>query len=125
LQATEQLTKDWTLMRMGTDGVPEIPDWLAKNVPEGSAVGIDALVHTIGSARGLETKLTAKGVKLVCVEGNLVDKCAALCSFPVLQLGHDNLVTSLTSLFDRKRAIPSSRDEFVRLLFVQPIFLTE
>lgn len=63
-------------MRSGDEGVLEIPEWLAENLPEGSAVGIDALVHTIASARGLESKLAARGVKLACVEGNLVDKCA-------------------------------------------------
>ena len=63
-------------MRQDDPGVLGIPDWLAENLPSGSAVGIDALVHTITSARSLESKLAAKGVTLACVEGNLVDKCA-------------------------------------------------
>lgn len=63
-------------MRMGDEGVLGVPDWLAENLPEGSAVGIDALVHTMTSARELESKLTPRGVKLACVEDNLVDKCA-------------------------------------------------
>lgn len=78
MQASEQLTADWTLMRMGNDGVPDIPTWLSQNLPEGSAVGIDALVHTIGDGRNLEAKLGPKGVELKCVEGNLVDKYAFL-----------------------------------------------
>ena len=34
-------------MRGGTPGCPDIPDWLAGNVPEGGRVGIDPFVHTV------------------------------------------------------------------------------
>lgn len=46
-QATQQLGPAWTLMRAGTPGCPEIPDWLADNVPDGEAVGIDPYLHTV------------------------------------------------------------------------------
>lgn len=34
-------------MRGGTPGCPDIPEWLASNVPEGGRVGIDPFVHTV------------------------------------------------------------------------------
>lgn len=67
-------------MRANTGNTPEIADWLADNLSAGAAVGIDALVHTIGSARELERKLSAKDVNLKCIEGNLVDACAPVFS---------------------------------------------
>ena len=46
-QATQQLGAAWTLMRAGTPGCPEIPDWLAQNLPDDARVGIDPLLHTV------------------------------------------------------------------------------
>lgn len=80
MQAKAQLSSEWTLMDSDSSGTPDMRVWLAENVPEGSAVGIDALCHTIDSAKTLQTQLVARGVKLTCVEGNLVDKCALLTS---------------------------------------------
>ena len=47
MQAGEQLGPDWTLMKAGTEGCPEIPQWLAGNVPEPGPVGIDPYLHTV------------------------------------------------------------------------------
>ena len=47
MQAGEQLGPDWTLMKAGTEGCPEIPQWLAGNVPEPGRVGIDPYLHTV------------------------------------------------------------------------------
>lgn len=68
-------------MRSNTGGTPDIADWLATNVPAEGSVGIDAQVHTVGSARDLERKLTPKGVHLKCIEGNLVDSYAPTSLF--------------------------------------------
>lgn len=46
-QATQQLSPAWTLMRGGTPGCPEIPDWLATNLPDAARVGIDPYLHTV------------------------------------------------------------------------------
>ena len=48
MQAEQQLPKGWTLMRDGTPSCPDIPDWLIANLPEGSTVGIDPFLHTVG-----------------------------------------------------------------------------
>ena len=47
VQAGEQLGSDWTLMKAGTEGCLEIPQWLAGNVPEPGRVGIDPYLHTV------------------------------------------------------------------------------
>ncbi|KAK9805604.1 hypothetical protein WJX72_007339 [[Myrmecia] bisecta] len=74
LQAEKQLGPGWTLMKAGTPKCPEIPNWLADAVPEGGRVGIDPFLHTVDSARKLQTKLEAAGRHLIpLLEGNLVD----------------------------------------------------
>ena len=47
VQAGEQLGPDWTLMKAGTEGCPEIPQWLASNLAEPGRVGIDPYLHTV------------------------------------------------------------------------------
>ena len=47
VQAEEQLGPDWTLMKAGTEGCPEIPQWLASNLAEPGRVGIDPYLHTV------------------------------------------------------------------------------
>ena len=49
-QAEKQLGKGWQLMRGGTPGCPDIPDWLADNLPEGARVGVDPYLHTVSPA---------------------------------------------------------------------------
>ena len=53
LQAEQQLGKDWMLMRAGTAGCPEIPEWLADTLHEGARVGIDPFLHTVFAPSGL------------------------------------------------------------------------
>ena len=47
MQAGEQLGPDWTLMKAGTEGCPEIPQWLASNLSQPGRVGIDPYLHTV------------------------------------------------------------------------------
>ncbi|KAL6771533.1 hypothetical protein ACKKBG_A26750 [Auxenochlorella protothecoides x Auxenochlorella symbiontica] len=74
LQAESQLESGWTLMKHGTPGCPEIEDWLAENVPEGSAVGYDPWLHTVAAAEKLEAALTEGGRRLVPLSPNPVDQ---------------------------------------------------
>ena len=53
LQAEQQLGRDWTLMRAGTAGCPEIPEWLADTLHDGARVGIDPFLHTVFAPSGL------------------------------------------------------------------------
>ncbi|KAK9789963.1 hypothetical protein WJX73_006444 [Symbiochloris irregularis] len=74
LQAEKQLPKGWTLMRAGTPTCPEISDWLASNLPEGSVVGIDPLLHTVSGAQELHQRLENEERRLQPLGGvNLVD----------------------------------------------------
>uniref|UniRef100_A0A7R9VKA2 Xaa-Pro aminopeptidase P n=1 Tax=Chlamydomonas euryale TaxID=1486919 RepID=A0A7R9VKA2_9CHLO len=75
LQAGKELGPEWTLMKAGTPGCPDIEDWLAEHLPDGGRVGIDPFVHTVDSARKLTSKLEAAGKSLVplLADGNLVD----------------------------------------------------
>lgn len=61
-------------MRAGLPETPNIPDFLASNLPKGSAVGIDPFVHSIDSAKALREALEKAGCSLVPVESpNPVD----------------------------------------------------
>lgn len=74
LQAEKELTQDWTLMKMGVDGVPDVKACLASVMPAGSVVGIDPELHTVSSANELKEKLKACGVDLAPVPSNPVDE---------------------------------------------------
>ncbi|CAG9464398.1 unnamed protein product [Pedinophyceae sp. YPF-701] len=76
LQASEELGPDWTLMKAGTQGCPEIAEYLATELPAGAKVGVDPFLSTLSGARKLKAALEAKGKELLPVfaGGNLVDK---------------------------------------------------
>lgn len=56
LQATQELSEDWTLMRMLEPGVPELVDWLAAQ-PEVYIVGVDSALVSAAQARRLQTAI--------------------------------------------------------------------
>jgi len=49
LQASKEMNQNWTLMKMGMPEVPSKEDWLSKTLPDGSRVGLDAKLISIGS----------------------------------------------------------------------------
>jgi Xaa-Pro aminopeptidase len=73
LQASEQLSSDWTLMKSGEPGVLGMEDWLAEHLQPGQRVGVDSDLMSGAAAKGLSHKLSAKGVTLVPLGTNLVD----------------------------------------------------
>lgn len=74
LQGAQQLGPQWTLMKGGHPATPELPDWLAQNLPKGGRVGIDPYLHTMDTARRLATQLAGAGHTMVPLQGkNLVD----------------------------------------------------
>lgn len=94
LQAEKQLSPDWALMRMGTEGCPDIPDWLAANVPAGGRVGIDPFLITVDGARKLEKQLASAGRTLLPLTGdNLVDRVwgAARPQEPLVRHSRDTM----------------------------------
>lgn len=65
LQAAEQLEGTETeLMKEGLPGTPSIEAWLAEELPAGAAVGVDAMLMSVGALRGLRTALKARGIRL-------------------------------------------------------------
>ena len=49
-------------------------DWIAGNLEEGMVVGYDPRLHTVTSILSLSKALSAYGISLKAIEGNLVDK---------------------------------------------------
>ncbi|KMS95197.1 hypothetical protein BVRB_011370 [Beta vulgaris subsp. vulgaris] len=72
LQAEKQLSTQWRLMRMGEDPAVEI--WMADNLPEEAAIGIDPWCVSIDTAQRWERALEKKRQKLVSTSNNLVDQ---------------------------------------------------
>ncbi|KAI9249140.1 Creatinase/aminopeptidase [Phascolomyces articulosus] len=74
LQASQELSDDWKLMKQGMPGVPNWKEYLIKDLPQGSHIGIDPSIITVGDAMALEKELASVGSKLVSVQQNPVDQ---------------------------------------------------
>lgn len=75
LQASQQLDKNWTLMKVGLPGVPTWQDWIVEQAKEGKTVGVDASLISFCDAMTLTKKLALESkAKLVSVQKNLVDE---------------------------------------------------
>ncbi|KAJ4835717.1 actin patch protein [Turnera subulata] len=72
LQATQQLSQDWTLMRLGED--PPVDTWMADNLPVEAAIGVDPWCVSVDTAQKWERLFANKKQKLVQTATNLVDE---------------------------------------------------
>ncbi|KAL5557239.1 hypothetical protein UlMin_039475 [Ulmus minor] len=72
LQATHELSDQWTLMRIGED--PSVDIWMADNLPENAAIGIDPWCISIDTTHKWENAFVRKQQKLVQTSTNLVDE---------------------------------------------------
>lgn len=61
-------------MRSGMPNVPEIPEWLGKNLKAGQVVGIDATLFSATYAKRLKSALGKHDIELKCCEWNPVDR---------------------------------------------------
>lgn len=59
----------WTLMRVGMAGVPSPAEFLLTSLPAGSAVGVDASVHSAEAYRKLKVTLKARDIRLQDLPG--------------------------------------------------------
>ena len=50
LSAASELSSEWTLMKQGEKGVPELQDWLVSNLSSKKIVGVDASLYTASAA---------------------------------------------------------------------------
>jgi Xaa-Pro aminopeptidase len=74
VQAAQELDPGvYSLFRVGLSEVQDFPDWLARVLGAGDAVGVDPKVISVEEARRLTEKLEGKGIALRFVEENLVD----------------------------------------------------
>lgn len=53
-------------MRAGSDGVPSVVDWLARELPEGSRVALHGQTLSVSMHRNWQSTLDARGIRLVC-----------------------------------------------------------
>ncbi|KAJ3573078.1 hypothetical protein NP233_g2666 [Leucocoprinus birnbaumii] len=68
------VVRNWTLMKQGLPDVPTWQEFLHKNLPEGSKIGIDASLISAQDAESITKQLEPLGSKLVSVAQNLVDE---------------------------------------------------
>lgn len=74
LQAANELSSDWTLMKSGQPNVLELPEWVVANLTSGQTVGVDPLLIPNGQAKAMKDLFASKGITLVAVEENPVDE---------------------------------------------------
>ncbi|KAL6953172.1 actin patch protein [Sarracenia purpurea var. burkii] len=72
LQATQQLSDQWKLMRIGED--PAVDVWMADTLPKDAAVGIDPWCVSVDTAQKWQHAFAKKQQKLVQTNTNLVDE---------------------------------------------------
>ncbi|XP_059473876.1 xaa-Pro aminopeptidase 1 [Neocloeon triangulifer] len=73
LQATKEMSQDWTLMKEGIPSTPSQGTWLSKTLARNSRVGFDPYLMSQCEFRPLKTLLESSGIDLVAVDKNLVD----------------------------------------------------
>ncbi|GFQ00200.1 probable xaa-pro aminopeptidase p [Phtheirospermum japonicum] len=75
LQAEQQLTSSWILMRAGNLGVPTTSEWLNGVMAPGSRIGIDPFLFSSNAAKELEEAISIMNHELVYLyDVNLVDE---------------------------------------------------
>lgn len=74
LQAQQELDESqWQLMRDGLPETPSIGDWLNRNLPPTSVVGIDTTLYQEDFYLTLDTKIRENRLQLFHTKQNLVD----------------------------------------------------
>jgi len=82
LQASNELSEEWTLMKSGQPGVPELNEWVIKNMLPGQSVGVDPFLIPNSQASQMKAYFAASGINLVAVEPNPIDKVWSQCGRP-------------------------------------------
>ncbi|THH04905.1 hypothetical protein EW145_g5189 [Phellinidium pouzarii] len=73
LQASQQLDKNWTLMKQGLPDVPTWQEFLSKDLEEGQNIGVDPSLISAADAKTLRESLEKKKSKLVPLGENPID----------------------------------------------------
>lgn len=123
LQAAEQLEGTETeLMKEGLPGTPSIEAWLAEELPAGAAVGVDAMLMSVGALRGLRTALKARGIRL----DTMFDALPAIWTYrPALPkcavFVHDEQYAGLSAASKIAGALDGARAHGADALFVSAL----
>ncbi|XP_047177458.1 aminopeptidase P1-like [Vigna umbellata] len=72
LQASQELSAQWKLMRIGED--PAVDIWIADNLPKEAFIGVDPWCISIDTAQRWERAFFEKRQKLVQTTKNLIDE---------------------------------------------------
>lgn len=72
LQAEQQLSNQWKLMRTGEDAA--VDAWIADNLPSHAAIGVDPWCTSVDTAQKWERAFAKKQQKLIQMTTNLVDE---------------------------------------------------
>ena len=123
LQAAEQLEGTETeLMKEGLPGTPSIEAWLAEELPAGAAVGVDAMLMSVGALRGLRTALKVRGIRLdtmfdalpaIWTDRPALPKCAVFV--------HDEQYAGLSAASKLAGALDGARAHGADALFVSAL----
>lgn len=123
LQAAEQLEGTETeLMKEGLPGTPSIKAWLAEELPAGAAVGVDAMLMSVGALRGLRTALKVRGIRLdtmfdalpaIWTDRPALPKCAVFV--------HDEQYAGLSAASKIAGALDGARAHGADALFVSAL----
>ncbi|KAI9345120.1 peptidase M24, structural domain-containing protein [Pilaira anomala] len=77
LQASQQLDNNWTLMKQGNPGVPTWQEYLVKNVPSGSRIGLDPKLINAGNLNSgrssIDVTTSNLGILFSPLKENLID----------------------------------------------------
>lgn len=73
LQAEDQLSPSWTLMKLYEPGVPEWKVFLEMSMCENQVVGVDAALISTSDAQALLKLFARKNIQLKALESNPVD----------------------------------------------------
>lgn len=74
LQAEQELSSEWTLMRQGEKDVPSVEDWLQKSLSRGARIGFDPWLIPVSQHKRLEALTKgSQSLELAPTDENLVD----------------------------------------------------
>ena len=75
IQAEQELEgTDFILFKKGSLDVPELEDWLAKELYSGGQVGLDSMLFSYNRFRKLQERLKGQGIVINKIQTNLVDE---------------------------------------------------
>lgn len=73
LQASQELSNEWILMKQGMTGVLELDQWLIQNLSPNTVVGVDASLFSTQQALVLQDLLRSHNMKLEAIDNNPID----------------------------------------------------